>query len=236
MTIAILCPTKGRPEQLIRMRESARRTAVDFSDFTNQGSVRVLHCTSEEDFINLGYLGPHIIMPDGMPTVHKWNMLAQVAINKFPQTRLFMLGADDMIFATPLWDKALLDHYNALDNKIHVYALQDSRDPEGAPHPIVTREWIEAMGWAFPPIFVHWYLDSWTVEIAKANGVFTHMKDYLLIHDKPSDKGQGDETHNRIRAMGWRDRDKYVAETCGDWLELQKHKLANIIASKSMAA
>lgn len=177
-------------------------------------------------------------LPD-WPTSMKWNHLAENII-KAPfdaTTRLFMLAADDIIFATPLWDKALLDHYRSLENKIHVYALQDSRDPDGTPHPIVTREYIDAMGYFLPPIFLHWYVDSWTVEIAKANSCFTHFKDYLLIHDKPSDRGEGDETHKSIRRAGWRERDKWVAEKCITWLAHEKSRLATIIAlSESSAA
>ena len=140
-----------------------------------------------------------------------------------------MLASDDMIFDTPGWDKALLEHYDALENKIHVYHLQDSRDADGTPHPIVTREYIEAMGYAFPPIFLHWFLDTWTREIAKANNCFTHLKDYLLVHDKPSDKGQPDTTHSRIREWGWNQRDKYVNDTCQHFLALEKQRLRTAI-------
>jgi hypothetical protein len=148
---------------------------------------------------------------DGIPTVHKWNLLAEEALAN-PDNKLFMLASDDIVFTTPCWDRALLDHYSGLENKIHVYALQDSRDPEGTPHPIVTREYIEAMGFFLPPLFLHWYCDTWTVTIARSNHCFTHLKDYLLVHDKPSDKGQGDATHNRIRQMGWKERDGWVHE------------------------
>ena len=55
------------------------------------------------------------------------------------------------------------------------------------------------------------------------------MNDYELVHDKPSDKGEADATHTGIRAMGWHARDRWVAEHCRDWLELQKEKLAKLI-------
>jgi len=163
-----------------------------------------------------------------LPTAHKWNILAD-ATSGNPENKLFMLGADDMIFETEGWDKALIDHYNNLENKIHVYALQDSRDVDGTPHIIVTREYIECMGYFVVPIFLHWKIDTWTTEIAKANGVFTHLRDYLLTHDKPSDKGQGDETFSRIRSWGWRERDQYVADKCAHFLEFEKARLARAI-------
>lgn len=206
MTIAILCPTRHD-----------RQAGLDRLDKSIQDTQSHLFYDDR----------------DMMPTAQKWNDLAKCAMEN-QRYNLFMLGSDDMYFETPGWDKALLDHYNALENKIHVYSLRDSRDPEGTPHPIVTREYIEATGYFLPPIFLHWYVDSWTVGIAKANGCFTHKKDYLLVHDKPSDRGKGDDTHNRIRAWGWRERDEYVAKTCQHFLDAEKVRLGNAISWKSL--
>lgn len=232
--IAILCPTRGRPEQCRRMIDSVYETTsphlriilgVNHNDLT-QYKLKMPLMNKDAFLVSAN------CFHDNLPTVHKWNLLAQEAMKS--DAKLFMLGSDDMYFATPGWNKAIADHYNALENKIHVYALQDSRDENGTPHPIVTREWIEAMGYAFPPIFMHWYLDSWTVEIAKANDCFTHMKDYLLVHDKPSDRGQGDETHSRIRSFGWYSRDEYVDKTMKHVLEGEKRRLYHIMHRDGM--
>lgn len=204
MTIALLCPTRARSEQFNRMIKSIQITARNRTDIHTYVAM-----TKGDTGYNTVSLSYATIYPDGVPTAHKWNLLAEKALQN-SNNKLFMLCSDDTIFSTPLWDKALIDHYNALENKIHVYSLLDSRDPDGTPHPIVTREWIEAMGYFLPPVFLHWFVDSWTVGIARANGCFTHLNDYMLIHDKPSDKGEGDETHNRIRQMGWHERDRWV--------------------------
>lgn len=220
MTIAILCPTYRRPKLAKRMFDSVN------------GAAKVYFCTDSIDLMDCKLYGiettDYVYADPMMPTSHKWNMLAIEAI-KNPENKLFMLGADDMYFDTPGWDKALINHYNALENKIHVYALQDSRDIGGTPHPIVTREYIDAMGYFVPPIFMHWYVDSWTADIAKANNCFTHFKQFNLVHDKPSDKGQADETHNRIRSWGWRERDQYVNDKCQHFLEMEKERLKTII-------
>lgn len=171
--------------------------------------------------------------PIDCPTVFMWNELAKEAM-KDPANKLFMLCADDVIFSTPLWDEALIEHYNKLENKIHAYSLRDSRDNDGTPHPIVSREWIEAMGYFVVPIFMHWFVDTWTVETARANNCFTHLKDYLLVHDKPSDKGNGDETHNHIRCMGWRERDKQVNDSCQHYLAQEKQKLNWVIQGQTL--
>lgn len=216
--IAILCPTRGRPEQYARMVKSVLDTASNAAIFAG--------VAEDEPFVSDGRVTSDVLrFPDMLPTAQKWNLLAMDAMNNDSRNKLFMLGADDMIFETPGWDKALIDHYNALENKIHVYALRDSRDPEGFPHPVVSREFVDAMGYAFVPIFMHWFLDTWTVEIAKANNCFTHFKDYKLTHDKPSDRGRPDQTHSRIREFGWHGRDKWVAEKMAHVLEGEKKRL-----------
>ncbi len=214
--IAILCPTYRRPKLAKRMWDSVN------------GAARVYFCTDSIDLMDCKLSGietiDYLYADPHMPTAMKWNMLAEEAM-KDPDNKLFMLGADDMVFETPGWDKALLEHYSKLENKVHVYALQDSRDVDGAPHIIVTREYIERMGYFVPPIFLHWFVDSWTVEIAKDNNCFTRLRDFKLTHDKPSDQGKADETHSRIRQWGWHERDKYVSEKMAHVLEGEKRRL-----------
>ncbi len=226
--IALICPTRGRPAQFKRMVESAFRTAE------NPDNIWIYFFTAECDPATNDYLKlercTHFIGPDWSSVMASNYMASSEPVS---DKDLLMVCADDCVFSTPHWDKALLDAY---DGKPHVYSLLDSRDPDGTPHPVITREYIKAMGYFMPPIFLHWYGDSWTAKIAKANNCFTHLKDYLLIHDKPSDTGEGDETHKRIRQMGWLDRDNYVAHTCQDYLGTQINKLAFYLQEKKCSA
>jgi hypothetical protein len=229
--IALLCPTRGRPEQCKRMIESAYATSkfqlmvlLAQPDSSHVERVAYFHAV---DAIQIG--GSYTI-PDMMPTAHKWNILAREAM-KDSSNKLFMLAADDMVFTTPGFDKALIDHYQALPDgkKAHVYALQDSRDEAGTPHPIFTREWIELFGYMVNPMFLHFYVDTWAVEVAKSCGAFTYLKNYGLSHIKPSDEGKPDATHSRIREWGWNSRDKFVWDSCQNYLELDKQKLAKAL-------
>jgi len=212
--IALLTPTRARPEQLNRMMKSAVNTAekanIDF------------YIASTDGIDNYDF--PNLKTPDGMPTAFKWNLLAEEAM-KDPENKLFMLASDDIIFSTPMWDSWLIEDYCHLENKIHVYHLQDSRDKNGTPHPIFSREWIEAMGYMVHPLFLHWQIDTWAVEIAKYCGCFTYVSDYLLQHIKPSDQGNPDATHTGIRQMGWHTRDAWTAERCKYLLEFEKQRM-----------
>lgn len=210
--IVILCPSRDRPEKCLRMIKSVK------------GKASILAAVSPEDDERYGFVN-RSVMPELLPTAQKWNYLALQAMGN-PDNKLFMLGSDDMYFETDGWAEALINHYNSLENKIHVYALQDSRDSQGTPHPIVTREFIDAIGYFVPPVFLHWFVDSWLVDIGKSNQCFTHLRDFKLVHDKPSDDGKADTTHNGIRSYGWRERDSYVAESCKYFLDCEKARLA----------
>lgn len=227
MTITLLCPTRARPEQCKRMIDSVAATAST----TINICLGFTQTCMDEYKIQLGpYKNSSVtisqyIYPDNMPTVFKWNNMAEHRLGFDPACTLFMLAADDIIFTTPEWDKALLEHYDKLGDKHHVYALRDSRDFDGTPHPICTRQYVEAMGFFLPPLFLHWFVDSWTVEIAKHNKCFTHMPDYELVHDKPFHRGEPDDTHMRIRVHGWLNNDQWTNMKCQHFLALEKSRL-----------
>lgn len=213
--------------QFARMVNSAKDTAFDKENVH-------FACFLGTDDPHLHSYSRHmanVITMVGRPwsAVMASNHLANRCLEIYPEKKLYIVGSDDTIFATPHWDKALIDAYEALENKVHVFSMLDSRDAKGTPHPIVTREYIDAMGYFLPPIFLHWFVDSWTVDIAKSNNCFMRLDDYLLVHDKPSDRGESDETHMRIRNLGWHERDTYVNQSCRHFLELEKKRLAQII-------
>lgn len=214
--IALICPTRGRPVQFRRMVDSAMRTAQ------NPDNIHVYFYLAETDSTRDYY--PNLERTTRF-LGHDWS--AVMASNYLAQhtngESLLFMCADDCVFSTPHWDTALLEA--SKDGKPCVFSLLDSRDPNGTPHPIVSRSFMEVLGYFMPPIFLHWHCDTWVSDIAKSTGCFVHLRDYLLIHDKPSDRGQPDETHRRIRDLGWNIRDKYVNDVCQDYLAMQKEKV-----------
>lgn len=223
--IAFICPTRKRFDQCKRMVQSIVNTTDSLVDIylgltvgDDTDDFKKWHGDFKHDKTKILLS----MYPDGMPTAFKWNNMAERAMED-KDTKIFFLGADDVVFSTPCWDRAILERYNG---KPHVFSLLDSRNAHGTPHPIVTREYIEAMGYFLPPIFLHWFVDSWTVEIAKANNCFTHLTEFMLTHDKPSDILKGDSTYNMIRSAGWSDRDQWVNRNCKHILDLEKKRLS----------
>ncbi len=232
MTIALLCPSRQRILLFKRMVDSARNTAFNKEDIHIYLGISDTEWPEYEK--EVGGCVTHVTtFPEGCPTTFKWNMMAKHAVQQ--KHTHYMLAADDMIFTTPHWDKELKDHYAAHKQKQQVYSLRDSRDENGTPHPIVTHEYIEAMDYFLPPIFLHWFVDTWTVEIAKANNCFTHLKDYMLVHDKPFHRGEPDDTHMCIRRNGWLNNDMWTNEKCQHFLEHEKLRLARKLTAEHHA-
>lgn len=225
--IDLICPSR-RPDKLRKMWNSARATAV------NSDALR-LHVgvdASQEYEIPEGNVKEYRVLDWGV--VHTSNCMVRHALEG--DGRLFMMIGDDTVFTTPEWDRALIEAYKALKNKAHVFCLRDSRSQAGTPHPIATREFINVLGYFSCPIFLHWHVDTWMADIAKANKIFTHLKDYELVHDKSIDTGIPDETHTRIRERGWLDRDNFVAESCGHFLALEKLRVADALDNQMTIA
>jgi len=217
--ITLICPTKNRPDLCKRMVESAYATA--------DGKIGIILGIAEPSIYYADYeniKGPDKIPAGALPTVATINLIAKRLIEEGTTTLFFVVG-DDAVFKTKGWDTALLKAYSELENKIHVFGLQDSRDKEGTPHPIATKEFIQAMGYLLVPIFNHWYADTWLSDLTKANNCFTYLRDYVLEHKKPSDEGVFDSTYKDLRGSGTMERDKFVSEACAHFLGIEKGRL-----------
>ena len=234
--IHLICPSRGRPDLAKRMWESAQAMAVSPDKLNLHLGIHDYESSEYKTTIRPSTLKHNVAYyhVKDWSTVFTTNTITAYLM-KDANAKLFMVACDDTIFSTQGWDKALIEHYNALEYKAHVYALQDSRSADGTPHPIVTREYIRAMGYLFTPIFLHWFVDTWLADIAKANNCFTHLNDYLLVHDKPSDKGLADDTHIRIRERGWPERDTFTNEKCGHFLDEEKARLGRYLQWQSGA-
>lgn len=215
MNISILCPTRGRPEMARRMAESAVATASDTR------GLEILFYLNEDDPQVMDYRhGPYtvFIMGKDGPTSYAWNELAKRAAGD-----ILMLMGDDAVFKTAGWDVLLRDRvknglphvYQLHDHApVAVLSFDDGRSPlsEGHPHPAITRAVYNRLGYLACPMFRHFYVDTWLVELAKEAGIFHYIADMKVLHDKPWDRGAPDETKLRIATTTVHDADKAMFE------------------------
>lgn len=171
--IAVLIPTRNRPEGITRVVESARATAKDFRilfyvDDDDKESVHEIlkHPTSIVRYA----VGPRIVLSN------TWNVLANAALTMYPEIDIVMQGNDDIVFETPGWDSQVIAAFAASPDKILMVHGSDksSHQPSSigkfGPHPFVHRKWIETLGYFTPPYFSSDFGDTWVNEVANAIG------------------------------------------------------------------
>lgn len=215
MKISILCPSRGRPLLAYKMARSALEKAFNARD------IEILFYLNEDDPERPNYLlSPFTAFVDGPdgPTSYAWNLLAKRAAGD-----ILMLVGDDVEFTTQDWDRKLSEEATPYlqAGTPAVFSFDDGRSELGTahPHPAMNRTVYNRLGYLACPMFRHWCVDTWLVEIAKKAACFHYLADIQLAHQKPSDSGAGDETHQRIRRGNFHTADMATLE----WARAKGH-------------
>lgn len=200
VNITICCPSRGRPEFAHRMENSALQTA----DNPNQVAVKFYLNNDDPKLAEYCSLVKHYTIGADRSTVYSWNMLAEENNSK-----LYMLAGDDIQFLTQGWDTKFMQQFNKYPDGIFMISFDDGRDSQQtAPHPVVSKQWRESLGYFFPFVFHHWFVDTYTRELAENIDRYVFLKD-VTIKAKKITK---DSTAQKVRSKGILDRDKFVYE------------------------
>jgi len=166
--IAIVLPTRNRPDLLERFISSVYRTSskkdhvkfylyVDDDDILTPKAVSKLQARYKDKIFV--YTGPRIILS---ATV---NMLLP-----FIEEDIIFCGGDDLIFRTKKWDQMVISKFDEIEDKIAMVYGNDLYQKDLATHPILHRRWVEAVGYITPPYFSSDYSDTWLTELADKLG------------------------------------------------------------------
>lgn len=162
--IAVLCPTRDRPEGLVRLFRSVAETA-DVGTVFGGGRVRVLpyvdsdqrdeYRSSRYDMPGV-YDGPHIDRGDILsgPRIGPVGSANRLVEYHLPYD-VYGLITDDSIITTPGWDEWVLETVKQFPNKIVVISPHHNMGNH-VDMPFVTREWIETVGWFACPDCYHY--------------------------------------------------------------------------------
>lgn len=205
--IAIIVPTRGRVNKF--------KTLINSVAATTTTEVVVYAGINVDDVMYQSYAGLHsdvvkMFTVSDMPTAFTWNTLAAEAIKD--GAKWLVLCGDDVIFETNAWDKEV-NAWNELSPT--VLAGYDCRGDNSFPHPIVSRDWYNRLGYLCHPSLFHWYVDTMTIDLAKATNNFYQI-DIVMRHKKDSDDGFFDDTNTRIRNKPINKRDKAMYQLWRD--------------------
>ena len=228
LKISVLCPTRGRPENLRRLHDSIRDTCT--------GPVSLHVYCDEDDPLLDKYDTPHHTGPD-----YEFAMKCHILANSC-QGHIMMMCGDDAVFVTKNWDDALracqkkypdgiwcASFWDGTTGKPEEYdkvyndkgeALMEPK--EGTkfkathPHPAVTADVFNALGYVANPMFRHFSTDPWLTDMFKEIDRFQYIPKVRCDHLRAG-LIQGvdeDDTHTKMRpnGKGWiseRDRTVY---------------------------
>ena len=200
--ISLCCPTRGRPNNMMRFARSAKETAeqqveiVWRLDDDDPDSIYIA------DRLELEYIRSVTIIGKRRVLSEYWNECAQVAGGD-------VLGhmGDDIVFRTPGWDTRISEAFDRWPDRIgFVHGRDGVHDDRLGTHGFVSREWVTALGRMVPPHFAHDYNDTWLTEVADRIGRRVFLPDVVTEHMHPDvGKAPMDQTYIDHAKAGERD-------------------------------
>jgi hypothetical protein len=162
--ISLLMPTRGRPDNIVRLLKSLHDTShvmpqvicrIDDDDAEAKSALDQLIAAGEP----LDYIcGPRATMTS------YWNECA-----KATDAEIVMFAADDLIFRTKGWDSAVIKAFDSHpDQLIFVHGNDGHWGNRFGTHGFLHRKWIDAVGYVLPPYFSSDYGDTWVNDVANA--------------------------------------------------------------------
>lgn len=202
--ISLLCPSRGRPQQLERLLKSIANTARDPS------RIEILIYVDDDDTERFEYLLSHknlainpmiskllnieLIVDEPFRTPILNNILADRA-----QGNILMITNDDQIFRDKNWDIRIDEEVSKFPDNIYCMWFNDGRYQEKiCTFPILSKEWVNTLGYIEPFLFEHFNCDLWIWQIGKMIDRLHYIPDILVEHLHPdTGKAEQDETTMR---------------------------------------
>jgi hypothetical protein len=194
--IAVLTPSRGRPERLTGMVDSIR--------VTSEREVAVYVGLDDDDVLYPEIPGVRMSRRPRKRLASWTNVLAEQALQD-GHTILAFLG-DDHRPRTHGWDTRIIEAMAALGDGL-VYAddgLQGERLPTA---PFWSAKIIRALGFYYPPVLDHLFADDYFLRLAHDLGRCIYLPDVLIEHMHPSIGKAPDDESYRESAACW-DRDE----------------------------
>ncbi len=198
---ALVCPTRGRPNRIKQFIESALITAAhpkrieillyiddDDPEFKHyEASITNLEKKFSCSLISIT-LGPSVGVPRAA------NILFQKST-----ADVFLVSNDDQVFIDYGWDARLDKEIIKFPDNIFCIWFNDKWESKNfCTFPIISRKWIETLGYLQFPFFEHFFTDAWIWMLAKAIGRDHYIDDIIIEHRHwKTGKSEKDATYEK---------------------------------------
>ena len=98
-----------------------------------------------------------------------------------------------------------------------------------APHPVVSRRWVETLGYFVFPGFRHYCVDKWIDTIAIRLGRSVNLYDMEFTHNKFY--STDDQVRSMMRSEQWSETDNYTYNHCLRHLETDIATLRSVMSN-----
>lgn len=221
--ISILCPSRGRPNNVHRLVSSALSSSsvpLEFIFYFDEDDTTINSALSGLQVKHV--VGPRIVLSK------MWNRCYEEASND-----IVMHCGDDIVFRSPGWDSLVLEAFDRYEDKIIlVYGRDGIQDQGLGTHSFIHRNWVNTVGYFVPPYFSSDYNDTWLNDVAEALGRRVYIPEIYTEHMHfVAGKGPIDKTHAERLARHSADRveDLYISKASER--EADVVKLRNFIES-----
>ena len=123
---------------------------------------------------------------------------------------IFVISNDDQIFRDKNWDDEIDKAAACYPDDIYCIWFNDGRYGEKiCTFPVLSRRWVDILGYIEPPIFEHYNCDLWTWQIAKMLSRLHYIPNVMVEHLHPdTGKSQADVTTVKNLSGGRPERDR----------------------------
>ena len=230
MQIAILTPSRARPERLVRFLNTVHTLSHNKTLIKSYNYV-----DSDDKFLDKykelisPFKNTKLIIGPPQSVSKSWNVIAKEAIADGAD--ILIMGNDDMQYRTLGWDQLLEIEVKKFPDKIFCMWFHDLINGEKhCAFPIVSKEWYQILGYFTPGVFNFGFNDTWIYHIALLIKR-AHFIPYILnehLHFSTG-KMQADETTIRARKNASFQIDKEIFERTKPQREDDAKKLITYI-------
>ena len=182
MSMAILTPSRGRPDRYADMLYAARSLAEQ------PGELTFYLYLDEDDPERDGYatedVAVEVVVGPRLRFTRSVNRLAERALRDSRHTGVIGVLGDDVLPRTPGWDVAIRSAMTTLGGGL-VWCADDWQDDRLPTHPFWDSRVIEAVGFYVPSCLVHMYGDDYWRRLGRDLGRWSYLPDVLIEHMHP---------------------------------------------------
>lgn len=168
MKLAILTPSRGRPDRLKTFHESVRSLTSENdllnmyyyldNDDSKLNEYNELNLSNVENtFFEIG---------EPISISKSWNIIAQQAIDDGAD--VLIMGNDDLVYKSQNWDILLKQEIAKFPDNIYCIWPDDGlAKGNWCAFPCISKEWYNCVGYFAPGVFHFGYNDTWVWDIGK---------------------------------------------------------------------